>query len=158
MSAPSSFRTFTDTRTSALLHLLFQHAPRRSPRSRRTPAWPWPTGHTRSPPTAASSAAAALATWSRRLVSLPFCFLLYSSAAVERCSLQLVLRAGAAGGLDVLQHAVQQQQHDARQLHPPDDQRRLQRHLLHLRRIRQRDHPRHVSIIDPTQIHLVFVI
>ncbi|CAD6219000.1 unnamed protein product [Miscanthus lutarioriparius] len=55
----------------------------------------------------------------------------------------LVLRAGAAGGLDVLQHAVQQQQHDARQLHPPDDQRRLQRHLLQLRRIRQRHHPRH---------------
>jgi hypothetical protein len=53
---------------------------------------------------------------------------------------------------------VQQQQHDARQLHPPDDQRRLQRHLLHLRRIRQWDHPRHVSIIDPTQIHLVFMI
>ena len=80
--------------------------------------------------------------------------------------LQLVLRAGAAGGLDVLQHAVQQQQHDARQLHTPDDQRRLQRHLLQLRRIRQRDHPRHVSMhhIVPTQIdhlsqiHLSFII
>ncbi|CAN6204630.1 unnamed protein product, partial [Urochloa humidicola] len=34
---------------------------------------------------------------------------------------------------------------DARQLHAPDDQRRVQRHLLQLRRIRERNDPHHVN-------------
>jgi hypothetical protein len=58
--------------------------------------------------------------------------------------LQPVLRAGAARRLDVLQHAVRQQQHDARQLHSPHDQLRLQRHVLQLRRIRERHNSHHV--------------
>ena len=65
--------------------------------------------------------------------------------------MQPVLRAGAAGGLDLLQHAVRQQRHDARQLHAPDDQRRLQRHLLQLRGIRERDDPHHVSTAPTDQ-------
>ena len=54
-----------------LFRLLFQRVRRHSRPTRRTPACPWRTGPTRSPPTAASSAAAARATWSRRRSCLP---------------------------------------------------------------------------------------